>query len=249
MPIKSILMVTHNIEEAVLMCDRILVFSSNPGRIVAEIKVDLPQPRNRLDPALPPAGRRHLCADDRSGRRASRRAAACPAASASPMLLPRVSHQPAGRPDGGAGRAALRRPRRPAGARPRACSCEIDDLFPIAETLQLLRFAEVAEGDIRLTDRRPALRRCRSRGSASSCSPSTCWPMCRSPPTSAACSTSAPTTAPGPPLPRRARGPHVRGLRRGDPARGDRLGPLRRAFAYDEERQLFSLDNPSEADG
>ena len=47
----SILMVTHNIEEAVLMCDRILVFSSNPGRIMAEIQVDLPQPRNRLDPA------------------------------------------------------------------------------------------------------------------------------------------------------------------------------------------------------
>src|SRR6202008_4844432 len=50
MPIHSILMVTHNIEEAVLMCDRILVFSSNPGRILAEIKVDLPQPRNRLEP-------------------------------------------------------------------------------------------------------------------------------------------------------------------------------------------------------
>src|SRR5246127_3184756 len=50
MPISSILLVTHNIEEAVLMSDRILVFSSNPGRIAAEIKVDLPQPRNRLDP-------------------------------------------------------------------------------------------------------------------------------------------------------------------------------------------------------
>ncbi len=50
MPIRSILMVTHNIEEAVLMSDRILVFSSNPGRILADIKVDLPQPRNRLDP-------------------------------------------------------------------------------------------------------------------------------------------------------------------------------------------------------
>ena len=36
------------------MCDRILVFSSNPGRIVAEIKVDLPQPRNRLDPPSAP---------------------------------------------------------------------------------------------------------------------------------------------------------------------------------------------------
>src|SRR5487761_2181712 len=50
MPIKSILMVTHNIEEAVLMCDRIVVLSSNPGRIAAEIKVDLAHPRNRLDP-------------------------------------------------------------------------------------------------------------------------------------------------------------------------------------------------------
>src|SRR6185369_12246837 len=52
LPIKSILMVTHNIEEAVLMCDRILVFSSNPGRVAAEIRIDLPHPRNRLDPAF-----------------------------------------------------------------------------------------------------------------------------------------------------------------------------------------------------
>src|SRR3984957_13323599 len=50
MPTKSILMVTHNIEEAVLMCDRILVLSSNPGRIAAEIKVSLLHPRDRLDP-------------------------------------------------------------------------------------------------------------------------------------------------------------------------------------------------------
>ena len=60
MPIKSILMVTHNIEEAVLMCDRILVLSSNPGRIAAEIKVDLQHPRNRLDPRIPPTGRPDL---------------------------------------------------------------------------------------------------------------------------------------------------------------------------------------------
>ncbi|MFZ6847712.1 nitrate/sulfonate/bicarbonate ABC transporter ATP-binding protein [Undibacterium sp. RuRC25W] len=48
LPMKSILMVTHNIEEAVLMCDRILILASNPGRIAAEIQVPLPQPRNRL---------------------------------------------------------------------------------------------------------------------------------------------------------------------------------------------------------
>src|SRR5579863_6587042 len=50
LPIKGVIIVTHNIEEAVLMCDRILLFSTNPGRIIREIAVDLKQPRNRLDP-------------------------------------------------------------------------------------------------------------------------------------------------------------------------------------------------------
>ena len=45
-------MVTHNIEEAVLMCDRILVFASNPGRVASELRVPFPHPRNRLDPAF-----------------------------------------------------------------------------------------------------------------------------------------------------------------------------------------------------
>src|SRR5277367_5241300 len=50
LPIKSVILVTHNIEEAVLMCDRILVFGSNPGRVVSEIAIDLPHPRHALDP-------------------------------------------------------------------------------------------------------------------------------------------------------------------------------------------------------
>ena len=52
LPIKSMLLVTHNIEEAVFMCDRILLFSSNPGRVAAEIEVTFPHPRNRLDTAF-----------------------------------------------------------------------------------------------------------------------------------------------------------------------------------------------------
>jgi NitT/TauT family transport system ATP-binding protein len=49
-PTKAILMVTHNIEEAVFMADRIVVMEKNPGRIVADIPVNLPHPRMRKAP-------------------------------------------------------------------------------------------------------------------------------------------------------------------------------------------------------
>src|SRR6201988_3446453 len=52
LPIKGVILVTHNIEEAVLMCDRVLLFSTNPGRIVTEIPITLPQPRDRQDRAF-----------------------------------------------------------------------------------------------------------------------------------------------------------------------------------------------------
>jgi NitT/TauT family transport system ATP-binding protein len=45
-PTKGILIVSHNIEEAVMMADRIIILSSGPGRISNEIKIDLPRPRN-----------------------------------------------------------------------------------------------------------------------------------------------------------------------------------------------------------
>jgi len=51
-PIESMLIVTHGIEEAVLMCDRAIVFTPNPGRVTAEIPIELPHPRNRQDPAF-----------------------------------------------------------------------------------------------------------------------------------------------------------------------------------------------------
>ena len=44
-PTKAILMVTHNIEEAIILADRIIVMEKEPGRIVADIVVDLLQPR------------------------------------------------------------------------------------------------------------------------------------------------------------------------------------------------------------
>src|SRR5215470_387492 len=149
LPISSILLVTHNIEEAVLMSDRILVLASNPGRVAAEIPVRLPQPRNRLDPAF-----RQLV-DDIYALMTARPAAQPPAhalpGSGISLLLPRVSSNllagllEAIAADPYRGRADL--PDLAA-----TLQMEIDDLFPVAESLHLMRFAELAEGDIRLTD-------------------------------------------------------------------------------------------------
>jgi len=44
--LKSIILVTHNIEEAALLADRILIFSYNPGTVKTEIEIDLPHPRD-----------------------------------------------------------------------------------------------------------------------------------------------------------------------------------------------------------
>jgi NitT/TauT family transport system ATP-binding protein len=47
MPTKAVFLVTHNIEEAVLLADRIIVLGRNPGHIRTDFRVQLPQPRDR----------------------------------------------------------------------------------------------------------------------------------------------------------------------------------------------------------
>jgi NitT/TauT family transport system ATP-binding protein len=145
LPIKSILIVTHNIEEAVFMCDRILVLSSNPGRVAAEIKVPFPHKRNRLDPAF------RKMVDDIYAKMTARKVGAArkaglllgswlPQVSTNLMagLLETVAAEPY---DGRADLPALAA----------QMHLEVDELFPVAEILEHLRFAELRDGDLLLT--------------------------------------------------------------------------------------------------
>jgi NitT/TauT family transport system ATP-binding protein len=141
LPIKSMLLVTHN------MCDRILLFSSNPGRVAAEIEVTFPHPRNRLDTAF------REMVDDIYAKMTARATTGAAGQAAKLQIgsrLPPVStNMIAGLIETVAappydGKADL-----PEIAR--TLQLEIDELFPVAELLHYLGFAEIKDGDILLS--------------------------------------------------------------------------------------------------
>jgi NitT/TauT family transport system ATP-binding protein len=131
------------------MCDRILVFTSNPGRVIAEIKVDLPQPRKRLDPAF------RALVDDIYARMTARTTAAPLRDGVFPgmgigMALTHISTNTLA----GMIEAVAAAPHEGKAELPVLANdlqLEADELLPIAETLQLMRFAEIEGRMIRLT--------------------------------------------------------------------------------------------------
>src|SRR5215472_14839731 len=148
MDIKTIFIVTHNIEEAVLLADRVIVLGRNPARIRADFRVPLPQPRDRKSPPFV------VYVDYIYKVMTSPEAVVAPPA-------PGKTHQPArypllphARPGGIAGLLEILVDS--GGTEDlyhlaEQLLMEVDDLFPIVEAAVLLGFAELKEGDVNIT--------------------------------------------------------------------------------------------------
>jgi NitT/TauT family transport system ATP-binding protein len=144
LPIQSMLLVTHNIEEAVFMCDRILIFSSNPGRVAGEIGVTFPHPRNRLDEAF-----RQMVDDiyaEMTARPTVGTVEHLPKLQLGSRLVPVSTNVISGLIETVAAPPCDGKADLPELAR--NLQLEIDELFPVAEILHYLGFAEIKEGDI-----------------------------------------------------------------------------------------------------
>jgi NitT/TauT family transport system ATP-binding protein len=147
LPIKGTILVTHNIEEAVLMCDRVLLFSSNPGRVVTELKIDLPHPRNRTDVAFEDYVDRIYV--EMTARRVERLRSA-----PQPMGLGTILTHVSPNLVAGLIEAVAASPYNGKADLPDIASdlqLEVDELFPVAEALQMMRLGELEGGDIKLT--------------------------------------------------------------------------------------------------
>jgi len=155
MPTQSIFIVTHNIEEAVLLADRVIVLGRNPARIRSDFEIDIPQYRDRKSP-------RFLAYVDYIYKTLTRpdEEATVPGKSAQasgngrPRERTKFQMLPHARPGGIAGFMELLADR---GGRDDLykladeLSMEADDLLPIVDASAMLGFATVREGDVEIT--------------------------------------------------------------------------------------------------
>jgi NitT/TauT family transport system ATP-binding protein len=149
MPTKAILMVTHNIEEAVWLADRIVVMEKEPGRVVTEVEVSFPHPRRRKSlPFLQMvdqvyailAGQtqpEHIEMGTAPGEAGRTRALPYTTISELAGLLEHLHEAPQQRAD--------------IYQLAKDLKVELNALLPLTEAAELLGFATIAQGDITLT--------------------------------------------------------------------------------------------------
>ena len=150
MPTKAILIVSHNIEEAVLMADRVLIFASDPGRVRFQLAVQLPRPRNPESPEVRQLIDEVYALMTAGSGRGSRSTGEEPARL---QLGERLPEADVGRMEGllemlvdeeFSGRADLPQ---------LAEETELtdDELLPLAQAVSLLGLAQIANGDLHIT--------------------------------------------------------------------------------------------------
>jgi NitT/TauT family transport system ATP-binding protein len=149
-PSKSILIVTHSIEEEVYLADRIVILGCNPGCIRDELQVNLDRPHDRGNPrfkALVDHIYSIMTNPDQvvTGEPAPRRSHSSPFATALPHVrvggISGLLELVAENPDVGGSLPDLAH----------RLQLEVDDLLPLLDAAVLLGFADVADGDVRLT--------------------------------------------------------------------------------------------------
>ncbi len=151
-PTKTIVMVTHNIEEAVLLADRILVLGTNPGRIRSDMVNPLPRPRRRRTPEfdeLVDQIYRMMTKRDQPDEQPAAPGSSGPAGTIGDTPLPQATV------DGLSGLAEILLARH-GGAADLAdladsLGLEVDDLLPLVDALLLLGFADLRDDRLELS--------------------------------------------------------------------------------------------------
>jgi NitT/TauT family transport system ATP-binding protein len=152
-PTKAIFLVTHNIEEAVLLADRIIVLGRNPGVVRTDFKVTLPHPRDRKGGAFTQLVDYIYKVLTQPGEKPP----ALPSAPSGKATTARPAHYeelPHARPGGIAGLLELLLDHDGKDDIYRLAddlAFEIDDLLPIVDAARLLGFLTVNEGDAAIT--------------------------------------------------------------------------------------------------
>jgi len=147
-PAESVVMVTHNIEEAIMLADRIVILSSNPGRIRGQIRVSLPRPRQRGSSVF------RAMADHVYTLMTNPDTKVGPLSSAKRETIDGTP-LPHARPGAISGLLELIEEHggpEDVAAISQRLRMEADDLLPILDAAVLLGFAEVHQGDATLTE-------------------------------------------------------------------------------------------------
>jgi len=155
-PTKAIFLVTHNIEEAVLLADRIIVLGRNPGVVRTDFKVTLPHPRDRKSEAFTQLVDYIYKVLTQPGERPPALPTAPPGVTVKPTDTRTAHYQelPHARPGGIAGLLELLLDHHGKNDIYRLADdlgFEIDDLLPIVDAAQMLGFLTINEGDAEIT--------------------------------------------------------------------------------------------------